>query len=93
MSYDYQGIASVITASRHMGTPPDEQLNESANIQLTSSGKPTLARLSFDDPLQWPPHPNYVTVNLPDGSSVGGVIADIEKSTDGPGWVTFTVDD
>ncbi|MDO9342326.1 MULTISPECIES: hypothetical protein [Pseudomonas] len=93
MSYDYQGIASVITASRHMGTHSDELLNEAVNIQLTSSGKPTIARLSFDAPLQWPAHPNAVVVNLPDGTSVGGVIAEIEKSADGPGWVTFTVDD
>ena len=50
MSYDYQGIASVITASRHIGTPSDEHLNESVSIQLTSSGKPTIARLSFDKP-------------------------------------------
>ncbi|KAF2407467.1 hypothetical protein SAMN04490179_3849 [Pseudomonas antarctica] len=93
MSYAYQGIASVITASRHVGTQSDEHLNESVNIQLTSGGKPTIARLNFDTPLQWPGHPNVVVVNLPDGSSVGGVIADIEKSADGPGWVTFTVDD
>jgi hypothetical protein len=93
MSYDYQGIASVITASRHLGTRSDECLNDSVNIQLTSSGKPTIARLNFDTPLQWPAHPNFVAVNLPDGSSVGGVIAEIEKSTEGPGWVTFTVDD
>ncbi|AQT94527.1 hypothetical protein B1R45_15030 [Pseudomonas azotoformans] len=66
MSYDYQGIASVITASRHMGTHSDELLNEAVNIQLTSSGKPTIARLSFDAPLQWPAHPNAVVVNLPE---------------------------
>ena len=93
MSYDYQGIASVITASRHIGTPSDEHLNESVSIQLTSSGEPTIARLSFDKPLQWPGHPNFVAVNLPDGTSVGGVIVEIERATDGPGWVTFTVDD
>ena len=93
MSYDYQGIASVITASRHMGTGSDERLNESVDIQLTSSGKPTIARLNFSKPLQWPGHPNFVAVNLPDGSSVGGVIVEIERTTDGPGWVTFTVDD
>ncbi len=68
MSYDYQVIASVIAASRHMGTHSDEHLNESVNIQLTSSGKPTIARLNFDMPLQWPAHPNFVMVNLPDGS-------------------------
>lgn len=93
MSYDYQGIASVITASRHLGTRSDEHLNESVNIQLTSSGKPTIARLSFDNPLQWPGHPNFVAVNLPDGASIGGVIMEIERANDGPGWVTFTVDD
>ncbi|WP_073525624.1 hypothetical protein [Pseudomonas fluorescens] len=93
MSYDYQGIASVITASRHLGTPSDERLNESQNIQMTSSDKPTLARLNFDTPLDWPGNPNFVTVNLPDGSSVGGVIAELERPADGPGWVTFTVDD
>ncbi|MBK5477378.1 hypothetical protein JFU04_14895 [Pseudomonas sp. TH21] len=93
MSYDYQGTASVITASRHLGTASDEHLNESVEIQLTSSGKPTIARLNFDRPLQWPGHPNFVAVSLPDGSSVGGVIVEIERTTDGPGWVTFTVDD
>jgi hypothetical protein len=93
MSNDYQGIASVITASRHMGTDSDERLNETVKIQLTCSGKPTIARLSFETPLQWPGHPNFVLINLPDGLSVGGVIAEIEKSAEGPGWVTFTVDD
>ncbi|MFP3492845.1 hypothetical protein SB759_01360 [Pseudomonas sp. SIMBA_059] len=93
MSYDFQGTASVITASRHLGTPSDECLNDSVEIQLTSSGKPTVARLNFDSPLDWPGHPNFVTVTLPDGSSVSGVIAEIERPADAPGWVTFTVDD
>ncbi|KRP58644.1 hypothetical protein [Pseudomonas trivialis] len=93
MPYDYQGPASVITARRHLGTEPEEVLNESVDIQMTSSGKPTIVRLSFQSPLQWPGHPNHVTVNLPDGNAVSGVIAEIERPTDGPGWVAFTVDD
>ncbi|ROM33989.1 hypothetical protein BK648_24865 [Pseudomonas poae] len=93
MSYDFQGTASVITASRHLGTPSDERLNESVEIRMTSSGKPTIARLNFDTPLDWPGHPNFVTVNLPDGSSVSGVIVEIERPVDAPGWVAFTVDD
>ena len=93
MSYDYQGTASVITASRHLGTPSDERLNESKNIQMKSSGKPTIARLDFDTPMDWPGNPNFITVNLPDGSSVSGVIAELQRPADGPGWVTFTVDD
>ena len=93
MSYDFQGIASVITASRHLGTPTDERLNDSVDIQLSSSGKPTLARLDFDKPLDWPGNPNFVAVHLPDGSTVSGVIVDIDRPTDAPGWVTFTVDD
>ncbi|MDQ0704058.1 hypothetical protein QF043_002850 [Pseudomonas sp. W3I7] len=92
MSYDYQGNASVITASRHLGTQSDECLNASVAIHLTSSGKPTLACLSFETPLDWPGNPNFVTINLPDGTSVSGVIAEIERRNDGPGWVTFTVD-
>ncbi|WP_330211038.1 hypothetical protein [Pseudomonas sp. AM4(2022)] len=93
MFYDYQGIASVITASRHLGTPSDERLNESKSIQMTSSGKPTIVRLDFDTPMDWPGNPNFITVNLPDGSSVSGVIAELERPANGPGWVTFTVDD
>ncbi|WP_338480557.1 hypothetical protein VRB67_09580 [Pseudomonas trivialis] len=93
MSYDYQGPASVITASRHLGTEAVERLNESVDIQMTGSGKPTIVRLSFQTPLQWPGHPNHVTVNLPDGTAVGGVIVEIERPNDGPGFVTFTVDD
>ncbi|MBN2977419.1 hypothetical protein BFW88_10660 [Pseudomonas fluorescens] len=93
MSYDYQGNATVITASRHLGTPSDERLNESVDIQLTSSGKPTIARLDFHAPLDWPGNPNFVTVNLPEGTSVSGIIAEIQRPQDGPGWVTFTVDD
>ena len=93
MSYDYEGSASVITASRHLGTDSDECLNDSVNIQMNSSGKPTVVRLAFDTPLEWPGHPNFVTVNLPDGTSVSGVIAEIQRPTDGPGWVAFTVDD
>lgn len=93
MSYDFQGIASVITASRHLGTPSDERLNDSVDIQLSSSGKPTLARLDFDKPLDWPGNPNFVAVHLSDGSTVSGVIVDIDRPTDAPGWVTFTVDD
>ena len=93
MSYDYQGNASVITASRHLGIQSDERLNASVLIQLTSSGKSTLGYLSFETPLDWPGNPIFVTVNLPDGSCVSGVIADIERPNDGPGWVTFTVDD
>lgn len=93
MPYDYQGSASVITVSRHLGTQSDERLNASVSIHLTSSGKPTLARLSFEIALDWPGNPNFVTVNLPDGSSVSGVIAEIERPNTGPGWVTFTVDD
>jgi len=93
MSYDFQGIATVITASRHLGTPSDERLNDSVGIQMSSSGKPTIARLEFDKPLDWPGHPNFVAVNLPDGSSVNGVIVEIERPTNAPGWVTFTEDD
>ncbi|KRP69704.1 hypothetical protein YA0871_24795 [Pseudomonas paralactis] len=93
MSYDYQGPASIITASRHLGTQADERLNEHVDVNLTSSGKPTLVRLDFDTPLQWPGNPNFVTVNMPDGTSVSGVIAEIERPADGAGWVTFTVDD
>ena len=93
MSYNFQGNASVMTASRHLGTPSDECLNESAEIHLSSSGKPTIERLDFDKPLDWPGNPNFVAVNLPDGSTVSGVIVDIERPTNAPGWVTFTVDD
>ena len=93
MSYDFQGIASVITASRHLGTKSDERLNDSVNIQMSSRGKPTIARLDFDTPLDWPGNPNFVAVNLPDGSSVSGVIVEITRPTNAPGWVTFTVDD
>lgn len=93
MSYDYRGTASVITASRHLGTHSDERLNKSKNIQMTSTDKPTLVRLNFDAPLDWPGNPNFITVNLPDGSSVSGVIAELERPADAPGWVTFTVDD
>ena len=93
MSYDFRGIASVITASRHLGTPSDERLNDSVDIQLSSSGKPTIARLDFDKPLDWPGNPNFVAVHLPDGSTVSGVIVDIDRPTNAPGWVTFTVDD
>lgn len=93
MSYDYEGSASVITASRHLGTGSDECLNDSVDIHLSSSGKPTVVRLAFDTTLEWPGHPNFVTVNLPDGTSVSGVIVEIQRPTDGPGWVTFTVDD
>jgi hypothetical protein len=93
MSYDFQGIASVITASRHLGTPSDERLNDSVDIQLSSSGKSTIARLDFDKPLDWPGNPNFVAVHLPDGSTVSGVIVDIERPTNASGWVTFTVDD
>ncbi|EIK67367.1 hypothetical protein PseBG33_2320 [Pseudomonas synxantha BG33R] len=93
MSYDYQGPASIITASRHLGTQADERLNEHVDVNLTGSGKPTLVRLDFDTPLEWPGHPNFVMVNLPDGTSFGGVIAEIERPADGAGWVKFTVDD
>ncbi|AZF31686.1 hypothetical protein C4J89_2211 [Pseudomonas sp. R4-35-07] len=93
MSYDHQGPASVITASRHLGTEDDECLNENANIKMTSSGKPTIVRLDFDTPLTWPGNPNFVTVNVPDGTSVSGVIVALERPADGSGWVTFTVDD
>jgi hypothetical protein len=93
MSYDYQGPASIITASRHLGTEDDECLNENANITMSSSGKPTIVHLAFDAPLTWPGHPNFVTVNLPDGTSVSGVITELERSDDRPGWVKFTVDD
>lgn len=93
MSYDYQGSASVITASRHLGTPSDERLNDPVDIHLSSSGKPTVVRLTFTAPLEWPGNPNAVTVNLPDGTSVSGVIVDMDRPAEGPGWVTFTVDD
>lgn len=93
MSYHFQGIASVITASRHLGTPSDEHLNESVDIHLSSSGKPTIARLDFETPLDWPGNPNFVAVNLPDGSSVSGVIVEIARPANARGWVTFTVDD
>ncbi|ELQ15428.1 hypothetical protein A986_16206 [Pseudomonas fluorescens BRIP34879] len=93
MSYDYQGPASVITARRHLGTEPEEVLNESVDIKMTSSGKPTIVSLNFQTPLQWPGHPNYVTVNLPDGTSVSGVTVEVERPTEGPGFVRFTVDD
>ncbi|KRP65737.1 hypothetical protein [Pseudomonas orientalis] len=93
MSYDHQGTVSLITASRHLGTEDDEVLNENVDIKMTSSGKPTIVRVDFPTPLQWPGHPNFVTVNLPGGTSVGGVIVALERPADGPGWVTFTVDD
>ncbi|MDQ0654463.1 hypothetical protein [Pseudomonas cedrina] len=93
MSYNFEGTASVITASRHLGTEPDERLNDSVAIRMTSSGKPTIVRLDFDSPLEWPGNPTFVTVNLPDGTSVSGVIAEIKRPVEGPGWVTFTVDD
>lgn len=93
MSYNFQGNAGVMTASRHLGTPSDECLNETVDIHLSSGGKPTIARLDFDKPLDWPGNPNFVAVNLPDGSSVSGVIVDIERPANAPGWVTFTVDD
>ena len=93
MSYEFQGIATVITASRHLGTPSDERFNNGVNIQMSSSGKPTIARLDFDKPLDWPGNSNFVAVNLPDGSTVSGVIVDSERPTNAPGWVTFTVDD
>ena len=93
MSYDYQGIASVITASRHLGKKSDECLNESVTIQMTTSGKPTIVRMNFNAPLDWPGNPNFVTVNLPDGRAVSGVIAELERPAVGPGWVAFTVDD
>lgn len=93
MSYDHQGTASIITASRHLGTEDDELLNENVDIKMTSSGKPTIVRVDFSSPLQWPGHPNFVTVNLPDGTSISGVIVAWERPDDGPGWVTFTVDD
>ncbi|WP_300628477.1 hypothetical protein [Pseudomonas sp.] len=93
MSYEHQGTASVITASRHLGTEADERLNDNVDIKMTSSGKPTLVRLDFSSPLEWPGNPNFVTVNLADGTSVSGVIAALERPADGAGWVTFTVDD
>ncbi|WP_411380316.1 hypothetical protein [Pseudomonas sp. MPB26] len=93
MSYNFEGTASVITASRHLGTESDERLNDSVTIRMSSSGKPTIVRLDFDSPLEWPGNPTFVTVNLPDGTSVSGVIAEIERPVEGPGWVTFTVDD
>ena len=93
MTYEFQGIASVITASRYLGTPSDERLNNSVNIQMSISGKPTIVRLGFDKPLDWPNNPNFVAVNLPAGSSVSGVIVDIKRPTNAAGWVTFTVDD
>jgi hypothetical protein len=93
MSYDYQGSASVITASRHLGTPSDECLNADVGIHLSRSEKPTIATLKFAAPLQWPGNPNVVTVNLPDGTSVSGVIVDLQRPAEGQGWVTFTVDD
>ncbi|CRM71823.1 hypothetical protein [Pseudomonas sp. 58 R 3] len=93
MSYDFQGIASVMTASRHLGTPSDERLNDPVNIRMSSRGKPTIARLDFDTPLAWPGNPNFVAVNLPGGATVSGVIVDIERPTNAAGWVTFTVDD
>lgn len=93
MSYDFQGTASVITASRHLGAPSDERLNDSIDIQMSSSGKPTIARVDFETPLNWPGNPNFVAVNLPDGSCVSGLIVDMERPVSAPGWVTFTVDD
>ncbi|MBV4455724.1 MULTISPECIES: hypothetical protein [Pseudomonas] len=93
MSYNFEGTANVITASRHLGTESDERLNNAVDIRMTSSGKPTIVRLDFDSPLEWPGNPTFVTVNLPDGTSVSGVIAEIERPIEGPGWVTFTVDD
>ncbi|AZF04930.1 hypothetical protein [Pseudomonas sp. R5-89-07] len=93
MPYNHQGPASVITASRHLGTEADECLNENLDINMTSSGKPTIVRVDFNSPLKWPGNPNFVTVNLPDGTSVSGVIVALERPAEGPGWVTFTVDD
>lgn len=93
MSYDHRDTVSIITASRHLGTEDDECLNENVDIKMTRSGKPTIVRVDFSAPLQWPGHPNSVTVNLPDGTSLSGVIVALERPADGPGSVTFTVDD
>lgn len=93
MSYDHQGTASIITASRHLGTEDDELLNENVDIKMTCSGKPTIVRVDFSRPLQWPGHPNFLTVNLPDGTSVSGVIVELQRPAEEKGWVTFTVDD
>lgn len=93
MTCEHHGPASVILASRHLGVESKECLNEAIDVHLTQSGTPPLARLSFDQPLDWPANPTYVSVVLPDGTNVGGVIAQLQRSADGAGWVTFTLDD
>ena len=91
MSYDHHGPANIIIASRRLGVHSDECLNEAVDIQLTLG--PTTAHMRFSQPLDWPANPNYVTVLLPDGSLTGGVIVEHQRPTDGPGWLTFTVDE
>jgi hypothetical protein len=92
MSYDYQGPASVIIVSHHLGTGDDGCVKENVNIEMTSSDGPTIVHLNFEAPLKWPGHPNVVTVNLPDGTSVSGVITELERSDDKQNWVKFTVE-
>ncbi len=93
MSQTYQGTASVLLASRHLGVEPDECLNEKVTVRLSESGTRTIARLEVDQPVQWPGHANHVEVRLPDGSVVKGVIVEINRQTEHAAWLTFSLDD
>ena len=93
MSHTYQGTASVLLASRHLGVEPDECLNENVTVHLSESGTPTIVRLELEQPIKWPGHANHVEVRLPDGTVVKGLIVEINRQTEGDEWLTFSLDD
>ncbi|MBA1292498.1 hypothetical protein G7025_03950 [Pseudomonas lurida] len=93
MSLTHEGTADVLLASRHLGAEPEECPNPSVTIRLTEQGTPTIARLEVDGPLQWPGHANHVTVTLPNGREIKGVIVEINREAEGAHWLTFSLDD
>lgn len=93
MSLTHEGTAHVLLASRHLGAEPEECPNPSVNIRLSENGTPTIVRLEAEGPLQWPGHANHVTVTLPQGRAIKGVIVEINRQTDNAHWLTFSLDD
>jgi hypothetical protein len=92
MSFTHEGSAHVLLASDHLGTESKECLNENVKIRLTESGTPTIVRLQAEGRLQWPGHATRVTVTLPDGQEIKGLIVEIKRNEDAD-WLTFSLDD
>ncbi len=91
MSLTHEGNANVLLASNHLGADSEKRLNESVAIRLSESGTPTIARLEFKQPVQWPGHANHVTVTL-DDREIKGLIIEIHRQEQDE-WLTFSLDD